>query len=63
MEEDLFRIGQSCLSLWLALLTDLFICDLWVSFRSRITPRYLTSFDQAIFVRKNWESEARLNNI
>jgi hypothetical protein len=52
IEEDLFKIGKSCLSLLIALrkMEDIWVLN--VSLESRITPRYFVSLVQAIFSLK-----------
>jgi hypothetical protein len=49
IEEDLLRIGKSCLSLLYALrrMEDMWVLN--VSLESKVTPRYLDSLVQAIF--------------
>jgi hypothetical protein len=49
MVEDLFRIGNSYLSLQLALRRMQDTWDLNVSLESSVTPRYFVSLDQAMF--------------
>jgi hypothetical protein len=58
MVEDLFRIGNSCLSLYLALrrMQDKWV--LYVSFESRVTPRYFDSVVQAMVSLKIFTGRA-----